>query len=340
MASFEHRRVSFEVPPDWSTVIVASFHEPAPDGGMPPRVPNIAMMAEPLEPDETLRVHVDRKVAALAKKVAKLDVRETKRTDELEGRPVEHLTLRWMSPVFGTLEESLVLIGPGGSPMSPASEPRRWATIFTLTARADGVIAPPRPVFDRVLASVRFGPLLRPVPPHVVQDEALGVSFEAPAGWIDESLVTFHGHGAPAPNIVMTFERLRPGDALRVHADRKLSRLGKRARGMEILATRPSEVGGRPAVETRFGWQGRQGVVEQTLVLIDPADDPEAQVILFNLTTPPARAAQSRRLFEALLAGVRFARPPGLGPPRIAVAEPSSVKAPPTLVPMPGSPRR
>jgi hypothetical protein len=297
-------------------------------------LPSLTAMTEPLAEGDTLVSHVDRKVAEMSPRVANLEIlMGTRSLDDIEGRPMEQLCLRWMTATaLGKLEETVVLIGP------PRGEAGR-VTVFTMTTRPDGTSLVARPVLDTVVKSVRFGPSSASPGPR--RCEVDGVSFEPPRGWDDATVTTFSGDGSPAPSILATLERMRPGDTLRMHTDRKIARLGHGADMMVLEETQPSEVGGRAALESRFLWRSKDDVMEQVLVLVDSAEDLERQITLLNLTAPfeEEGESQARAIFATLLTTVEFAKPPS-PPASRPPAMPVPQELAPFVFPMPGSPRR
>ncbi len=172
------------------------------------------------------------------------------------------------------------------------------------------------------------------------------LSFEAPAEWIDTTVAFFHGPAAPAgtppaSSITVMREPLRAADTLRTHADRKLVQLGKDLARFELLESTDVELAGRPAVllRFRFGPDGRERI-EQTMVLVDPLDDPERVVVVVSTAAVLERVDETRVAFATTLRSLRFDQTPTL---RVAPRPPEgpapSIR-PPLSIPMPGFPRR
>ena len=133
------------------------------------------------------------------------------------------------------------------------------------------------------------------------------LSFDVPQGWTDSTLLIFVAPGpAPATNVTIVREQVRPGETLRVHADRKLLRLIREVPGFDIVESAPMQVGGRAAIRLRFTWLKGNHRHEETVVMVDPAADPEGRVTAFSATAPVEAAETARSALATLLATVRF----------------------------------
>lgn len=155
-----------------------------------------------------------------------------------------------------------------------------------------------------------------------------GMSFEAPDGWIDRTVLAFAAPGDDRekhqPNVVMTREDLAEGDTLRTHADRTLLEMAKTLEGFDILESRETLLGGLRAVHIRFKWKSNAGDLEQGMTLCEAPPVPGELGRYATIVTTTAHAkeiAQARPVFERLLASFSFPRggggslPPGTAPP-------------------------
>ena len=97
------------------------------------------------------------------------------------------------------------------------------------------------------------------------------ISFDIPRGWEDRSVIAFSAPTPPgattAPNVVLTRDRLEPGENLAGYTDRQLVELVQRLEGFSLVQRVERTVGGHPAIELRFFWRGSTGVVDQRLVM-------------------------------------------------------------------------
>ena len=133
--------------------------------------------------------------------------------------------------------------------------------------------------------------------------------------------------------MVMTQEKLRDGDTLRVHADRQLMELAKQLHDFDLLESRETTCGGMPAVFMRFLWTSHFGALEQSMTLVEV----ERKVTSFTTTAPVENASEARALFNEMLKSVHFApegEPVSLAPPMSSQAHANGDDLP--IVPMPG----
>jgi hypothetical protein len=173
-------------------------------------------------------------------------------------------------------------------------------------------------------------------------------SFEPPEGWNNHSVVVFAHPGATekpreaSPNIVVTREKIKEGESLRVHADKQMLQLGRQLKDFDILESRATECGGLPAIFFRYTWKSHVGELEQTITLVEKGADPDRIAMAFATTTLSSEAKKLEPVFQAILKSVKL----GGGPP-----PPVTVPPPPTpssrqsedlapVVPMPGLKRR
>jgi hypothetical protein len=207
-----------------------------------------------------------------------------------------------------------------------------------------------QPHFDHARLGAPSPSSMRPTAPDEAAAPArsayANLSFEMPrSDYVESVMIAFRTPGnasSPAPTIGITRELMRPGDALRTHADRKLARIGKEAPEFDLLESHPMDVHGHPAILLRFTWRSHLGSMEQTMLLALPADEPDRKVTVLNVVGPIEQAETTRRVFEELVATVRFDAPPrGQRSSRPPSADDSSPRAmadmvAPPFVPMPG----
>lgn len=142
MPRFEQRDVSFDVPRHWEDRTVVAFA--APPGPGQAVAANLVMTRDELRPGDTLASYADRQLAELARRLDEFALGE-RSTLTLGGATA--VSIRFTSRgTTGPLVQRLVV-----------AEPRRGRIVcFTATTpRADQ--AQNDPLFDRMLASVRFG---------------------------------------------------------------------------------------------------------------------------------------------------------------------------------------
>jgi hypothetical protein len=176
------------------------------------------------------------------------------------------------------------------------------------------------------------------------------ISFAAPQGWVDRSMVAFSApklkdEPPTGTNIVMSREPLPPGDTLRTHADRQLLAMGRTLEDFQIVESRELQVGGHNAILFRFRWRSVVAVLEQSMVLVESGTVPESCVTTFTSTARDQEAAEMRTVFAETLETVRFgATPPpedfSAPPSSHASEDPISIMIEVPDVPMPGSRRR
>ena len=175
------------------------------------------------------------------------------------------------------------------------------------------------------------------------------VSFDAFEEPLESMILGFQSSpGTPAASVSVSREPLWSSDTVRTHADRKLAQMIKQASDFELRGSRTFELRGRLAIELRFAWRHPSGMVEQTMVLVEPAPGALRMVTVFNLTAPEADLESRRAAFWHLLQSARFGEDlasapalpflaPSLPPPRRDLpAEPPRIP----MIPMPGHDRR
>lgn len=133
------------------------------------------------------------------------------------------------------------------------------------------------------------------------------VTFEAPSGWEDKTIVAFAAPAQPgkfSPNVVMTKDAMKPGESLRSYADRQIMELARRLEGFDLLESGEREIGGIHALEYRFAWRSEHAELHQHTVMCAPG----AQVLTFTGTATHADEAALDDAMEQLLATITFPR--------------------------------
>src|SRR5205085_8822034 len=98
------------------------------------------------------------------------------------------------------------------------------------------------------------------------------ISFDVPRDWDDRSVAAFSAP-LPAgktsgPNVVLTRDKLQPGENLASYADRNLVELAQRLDKFTLQKRSDITVSDLPAIELRFTWKGGGGLVDQRLVML------------------------------------------------------------------------
>ena len=161
----------------------------------------------------------------------------------------------------------------------------------------------------------------------MVRHWAKALSFDAPPDWAYATVARFSPAASPAPgSITVAREPLRAGDTLLTHASRALIRIAGAVHGFELLRGTERLVGGRRAVLQQFQFGAPGARVEQTVLLIDPADDPERNVTIMSCAAAVESAKDVTRVFEEMLGTVTFAA--GAAPRRTGLEQVPGVPMP------------
>jgi hypothetical protein len=177
------------------------------------------------------------------------------------------------------------------------------------------------------------------------------VTFETPQDWEDRSVVAHVGSpGADGttPNVMVTREPMRDGETLRGYRDRQLVDLAQQLHEFDVVESKEDTIDGHPAIILRYTLEGPDGVVEQTMTMVERVMPDQKRVAVCIATSAPKSAAGAARpVFAEILRSVRFgAVPAGQPPPVMApppVMPPAPVAGPPEAppyVPMPGMRRK
>ena len=172
--------------------------------------------------------------------------------------------------------------------------------------------------------------------------EGKHVTFETPPEWRDCSVVAFSApfpQGSVSPNVAMTREPSF-GKTLRTLAHDHVAQLAKHTPKIEVLESLDTRVDGREAIRVRVGWTSVLGPVEQIVVLVDGAEDPEEKVTVFAITMLAEQAGHAVPAFEGIIASVHFGKEARTAAPRIADDRHVESCARLAAVPMPGTSRR
>jgi len=116
------------------------------------------------------------------------------------------------------------------------------------------------------------------------------ISFDVPRDWEDRSVAAFSAPVAPGktagPNVVVTRDKLEPGENLASYADRNLVELAQRLEKFTLQKRSDITVSELPAIELRFTWKGNSGLVDQRLVMCATG-----KRLVLNITSTAPRSA-------------------------------------------------
>jgi len=133
------------------------------------------------------------------------------------------------------------------------------------------------------------------------------VTFDVPRDWNDRSVVAFAEPAKEgqrtAANVVLTRDTLPKGQTLKSYADKQLVELAKGMNGFDLRKREEMQLGGREAIEIRFGWVGGNGPIEQRLTMVQGA---KGKVLSFTTTVTRDQASKFDAVFDRVLASVKF----------------------------------
>lgn len=140
------------------------------------------------------------------------------------------------------------------------------------------------------------------------------VTFLGPHGWRDGSITQLHPPAGapgdpPVPTIMVEQSPQRPEESFLACYHRTLVEIGRRAGGLDLLDQQDRLVFGRTAVVVRFRFDSPVGRLDQTMVFVAPAGEPEPVVTIFSMTATVATAEQHRPVFLEMLDTVQFDDP-------------------------------
>ena len=140
----------------------------------------------------------------------------------------------------------------------------------------------------------------------MARHEQKDVTFDVPQGWEDRTVVAYaspkSADKTAITNFVMTRDTLSPGETMQTYADRQLAEIAKRLPAFELLDSVEVRLGGVPASQLLFCWDGANGPLVQRLTMVVLAD----KILTFTSTAPKNLADQMAPHFDAILASVRF----------------------------------
>lgn len=127
-------------------------------------------------------------------------------------------------------------------------------------------------------------------------------SFQVPDDWTDRSMIAWAAppddSGPVAPNIMVAYDRPRPGEDAGAYVNRQLQDLAGRANGFQLELRRDVMLAGRQAVEIVFRWNAGADIVKQRQLY---SLLPDGRVISIVNTAPAPRFADADKLFVAML---------------------------------------
>jgi hypothetical protein len=133
------------------------------------------------------------------------------------------------------------------------------------------------------------------------------VSFEVPRDWEDRSVAAFSAPVAPGakggPNVVLTRDKLEPGENLAAYAERNLVELAQRLEKFTLQKRADTTVSELPAIELRFTWRGGTGLVDQRLVMCATG---KRLVLSITSTAPRAAGVDVEATMNRILATVKI----------------------------------
>ncbi len=137
--------------------------------------------------------------------------------------------------------------------------------------------------------------------------EHADISFDVPRDWEDRSVAAFSAPLPPGkksgPNVVVTRDKLEPGENLASYADRSLVELAQRLDKFALQKRSDVTVSGLPAIELRFTWKGATGLVDQRLVMCATG---KRLVLNITSTAPRAAGIDMEGIMNRVLASVKI----------------------------------
>jgi hypothetical protein len=137
--------------------------------------------------------------------------------------------------------------------------------------------------------------------------EHADISFDVPRDWEDRSVAAFSAP-LPAgkksgPNVVVTRDKLEPGENLASYADRSLVELVQRLEKFTLQKRSDITVSDLPAIELRFTWKGANGLVDQRLVMCATG---KRLVLNITSTSPRVAGIDIEATMNRILASVKI----------------------------------
>ncbi len=314
------RDLSFEPPRGWEDEGVVAFRARAP---APLRPPTLTLAWEPLR-GRGIHEHAIRALSA----VGGVELVENAQTD-VGGREALLVRLR-EAEGEETFERTTVVV-------DLLEDTAGAIPVFTLVTPLE-LAADARVAFADVLSSVKWTEGVTPERVDMDRYSYKNVSFEPPENWVEATVASYHTasqpDGPPDQRIVVARDALPAPTTLRAFVDRTILTLGQTTPGFRFVESPSMEVAGRSAVLVRFRFDAAPGVMEQTMVLIDPGSDAPRKVTVVLTSSTVAAAEKARAALFAMLRTLRFgdAQPAASAPGRAA---PPDASVP--LVPIPGT---
>ncbi len=133
------------------------------------------------------------------------------------------------------------------------------------------------------------------------------VSFDVPRDWDDRSVAAFAaplpGGKKVGPTIVLTRDKLEPGENLASYADRNLVELAQHLEKFTLQKRSDITVSELPAIELRFTWKGTSGLVDQRLVMCATG---KRLVLSITSTAPRSAGIDMEANMNRVLASVKI----------------------------------
>lgn len=127
---------------------------------------------------------------------------------------------------------------------------------------------------------------------------------DIPEHWSDQTVNIFSASPEPpAPlSLVITRDRLSPGQDLPEFAEARLSQLETQLDSLKIIEKRQIEVGGHFALEAELRWMSKQGAVHQRQVYVEHGE----RVLVLTATSPGVISAAHAAEFEQVLSSLKL----------------------------------
>jgi hypothetical protein len=136
------------------------------------------------------------------------------------------------------------------------------------------------------------------------------VSFDVPRDWESRTIVAYRAPrdgDEPAPNVVVTRDRLHDDEDLVGYAERQVEALEAEIDGFVLRGSGEVVVDGHPAIAIAFTSEAEGAPLAQRMTMVAL---PDRLVATFTMTAPSRDLAQLGPLFERILASARFREGP------------------------------
>ena len=127
---------------------------------------------------------------------------------------------------------------------------------------------------------------------------------DIPEAWTDQSVNVFSASSAPPVpmSLVITRDRLGPGQELAEFAEVKLGELESQLDSFKVIEKRQVEVAGQVALEAEIRWSSKQGPVHQRQVYIDHGQ----KVLVLTATAAGTISEAYAEQFDQILATLKL----------------------------------